>query len=225
MALKRSFDHLARPYRTLERLVFGTALQTARVAHLAALQDARNVLVLGEGDGRCLERLLETAPRAVVDVVDKSPRMLELAQRRVFANPRVRIHCADAREFSGKAPYDAIVTCFFLDCFEEAALKELIATLSSWLSPEGLWLYSDFRSGDGAHSPLRNRMWLWTLYRAFGLVTDIESRRLVDPSPFFRAHGLERRTRITTAGGLLTSELWQATPQPERSAARLRPKD
>ena len=52
------FNQLARPYRWLERAVFGGRLQRARCAHMQTFLAAESILLLGEGDGRFLEALL-----------------------------------------------------------------------------------------------------------------------------------------------------------------------
>ena len=62
--MKSGFDRLARSYRTLELLAFGRDLERARFAWLPALADRKSILVLGEGDGRCLARLAALAPAA-----------------------------------------------------------------------------------------------------------------------------------------------------------------
>lgn len=206
MPLRRSFDHLAAPYAALEHAVFGGALERTRFAHLERLSGARRILVLGEGDGRCLSRLLEHAPHARIDVVDKSRKMLALARERVSADARVVFHETDARQFEPATSPDAIVTHFFLDCFEAEALAELVPRLSEMLEPKGLWLYADFRPD--ARS-VTQRALVWSLYRAFRLVTDIESRTLIDPRGWLARCGLECLERTHFGRGGLTSELWQ----------------
>lgn len=208
--MRRSFDNLARAYRWLERLSFGRALEAARFAHLSELAGARSVLVLGEGDGRFLERLLAQSAELSVDVVDKSAGMLAEARRRTRDDPRVSFHHADVRAFEPTRRYDAIVTCFFLDCFEAPVLDSVVERLAAWLVPGGLWLYADF-----VHDPSRvsNRLWLWLLYAAFGALTDIESRRLDDPRQALERAQLQLRSSQRLSRGLLVSELWQKTSE------------
>ena len=76
-----NFDPLARPYRWLEYATFGRALERCRFHFLPALTGARRALVLGDGDGRFLARLLRANPELEADVVDCSPAMLRLLQR------------------------------------------------------------------------------------------------------------------------------------------------
>ena len=57
-----NFDLIARPYRWLEYLTFGPALARCRNHFLPQLTDRRAALVLGDGDGRFLARLLAPTP-------------------------------------------------------------------------------------------------------------------------------------------------------------------
>ena len=51
-------DPIASSYRWLEYAAFGLALEHARFDFLSHAAAARRVLILGEGDGRFLARLL-----------------------------------------------------------------------------------------------------------------------------------------------------------------------
>lgn len=211
MALRRSFDHLARPYELLERTLFGRNLERARFRFLPELCNARRVLLVGEGDGRVLERLLRVAPHCNIDVVDKSQGMIARAKRRIGADPRVAFHHTDVRSFESNARYDAVATLFFLDCFDEAALPGVVTRLAARLLPGGSFLYADF-VGQG-DSP-RHTLWLSLLYLAFGAITDIEARRLADPTPLLRDAGLVVAQREEFARGLVTSQLWHKAREP-----------
>lgn len=209
--MAKSFDHLARVYAPLERLTFGQRLEQARLAFIADLSDAQRILILGEGDGRFLSQLVKVAPSCRIDVVERSPAMIEQSQRRLPSEATVRFICQDANRFTPDGSYDAIVTCFFLDCLEQKALQSLVPRLAASLRGGGLWLYSDFCRGHGL-SGVRHRLWLALLYAAFGAVTDIEARKLCDPRPLFRQQALACLRSVSRARGLLTSELWQKRP-------------
>src|SRR5206468_3304021 len=53
-----NFNLIARPYRALEHLTFGPALQRTRTHFLPLLADRQNALILGDGDGRFTAALL-----------------------------------------------------------------------------------------------------------------------------------------------------------------------
>jgi hypothetical protein len=108
--------------------------------------------------------------------------MLELARLRV-PSTAVTFTCADVLSHVLDGPYDAVVTAFFLDCFEDRELSMLLQRIAGHCAPDCVWLYADFHAGDTCWTRLRNGAWLWVLYAAFGALTDIAARRLVDPLP------------------------------------------
>src|SRR5271168_358445 len=90
-------DPVARLYRWLEYCAFGRALERRRFAYLGRLAGAGRILILGEGDGRALARLIAIAPLASIDVVELSGEMIALARVRVAPTERVRFVQDDAR--------------------------------------------------------------------------------------------------------------------------------
>lgn len=192
-------DGIARWYRWFEYAGFGRALERRREAFLSDVSGARRVLALGDGDGRALTALLASAPHACVDYIDVSARMLELARARA-GDQRVAYRNDDAR--TGPLPhaeYDLIVTHFFLDCFYETELEQLIARVSGAAAPRACWLISEFR-GNG---------WLVrALYLFFHIATGLSTRRLVDHHPLLKRHGFRLVRHEVDWRGLLASELW-----------------
>ena len=93
-----SFDRLAGVYRLLEFAAFGRDLERARFCLLDRLAPCTRILVLGEGDGCALERLLALAPAAEIHCVDISAAMLAGASARRTVGGRVRcdLHQIDA---------------------------------------------------------------------------------------------------------------------------------
>ena len=216
--MARSFDRLAKPYRLLERLAFGHDLARARAAFLGELADAERVLILGEGDGRFLATFLQVNPHAQVDCVDESTEMLRLAKRRISRlniEPRVTFHHTDARSLSYPTQhYDLVVTLFFLDVFTETQLEHLIPELARSLAPGGVWYTADFRAPREPLRRLHSLLWLRLLYGFFNWQTDMAARTLVDPTPYFRACGLEPQKTHYRRLGMLYSQLLQKESAP-----------
>jgi ubiquinone/menaquinone biosynthesis C-methylase UbiE len=195
-------DRIARLYRWIEYAVFGRALQRRRVAFLPEVADARRVLVLGDGDGRFLEKLVEQNPRAHADYIDLSGRMLELARERAGIQG-VAYHQADALEIAlPERGYDLIVTHFFLDCFDEAGAARLVERVAPAACPNARWLISEFRRTRWS-PPL-----LAGLYLFFRITTGLKTRRLIDHHPLLARHGFQMLRAESAWRGLLTSELW-----------------
>jgi ubiquinone/menaquinone biosynthesis C-methylase UbiE len=197
---------IARWYRWLEYLGFGKALERRRNAFLKEIADARRALVLGEGDGRFLARLVPEMferPGASVDYVDLSSRMLALARAR--AGDQVRYILGDARSIAlPSSEYDLIVTHFFLDCFDEHDAAVVIDRISAAAAPRARWVISEFRDAN---------WWSYgsvaALYLFFRIATGLKTRRLIDHRPMLQSHGFVLEKSETSRGGLLVSELWR----------------
>lgn len=187
-------DFLARWYRWLEYAAFGGALRRRREAFLFELGNPKKVLVLGDGDGRFLQVFTALYPEALVDAVDVSARMIELARARV---PSATFHRADARGFVFEEEYDLAVAHFFFDCFEQGELASLVGRIRA-----KKWLVSEFR----------NTRWSWPvlrgLYLFFRVTTGLRVRELPDHGMVLEGLGFRVENEQASLGGLLASEMW-----------------
>ncbi len=204
-----NFDRLAAPYEWLERLSFGPYLHRCRIAFLEEMKSAESILILGDGDGRFLEALLNVNPTARIESLDISPAMVKVARDRV-ASDHAHFRVEDARTAAFETEgYDAIVTNFFLDCFPEKELKSLIARLVPALNPGGRWIVGDFREPNGPLSGPVSRLLLAGMYLFFKVATRIPASTLVDPVPILLSNGLERIRREESLGGFLAATIWR----------------
>jgi Methyltransferase domain len=209
-----NFDPLARPYRWLEYLTLGPILQHCRLHYLPNLLQQKKALVLGDGDGRFLSKLLAANPHLRADAVDTSAAMLHLLLTRCAAAPtRLEAHHTNALTFSPPTAqkYDLVVTHFFLDCLTQADLEALIARTTPTLTPNALWLLSDFRIPS---SPMRlpAALIVRALYLIFRIATGLRTTHLPDHATALTHAGFTRIFHHHRLFGLLTSELWQLTP-------------
>jgi SAM-dependent methyltransferase len=210
-----NFDPIAHPYRWLEYLTLGPTLQRCRLHHLPKLLQQKNALILGDGDGRFLSRLLAANPSLQADAVDTSKTMLQLLRRRCEAaepssTPRLHAHHTNALTYSSSNPekYDLVVTHFFLDCLTQSDLEALITRTAPTLAPNALWLLSDFRipAGPMGHPA---KLFVRSLYLAFRLLTGLRTTHLPDHATALANAGLTRISNYHSLAGLLTTELWQ----------------
>jgi len=219
------FDHVARLYRPMEYLSFGPLLERCRFAHLPSLAAARQALILGDGDGRFLARLLAANHQVQAFAVDASPAMLRLLRARASrtvaqSSARLITTCTDIRTFTPPASgYDLVVTHFFLDCLSAAETEQLIARVRPHLTPGALWLVSEFHiPATGRLRPGLARALISTLYAAFRLLTGLQIRRIPPWQSLLAKAGFTRQASRSWLGGLLISEVWQATaPSPAQS--------
>ena len=77
-----NFDRVARIYRFAEYLSLGPLLQRTRTHFLHDLPPRHQALLLGDGDGRFLARLLARRPHLSALAVDTSATMLQLLRHR-----------------------------------------------------------------------------------------------------------------------------------------------
>jgi len=213
-----SFDHIARPYRWLEYLTLGRALENCRLHYLPQLLDRHRALVLGDGDGRFLAQLLTQNSQLHADAVDTSAMMLELLRQRCEATgpntaTRLRTHHANALTHTLDGPYDLVVTHFFLDCLTEPELQSLITRIAPALTPNALWLLSDFRTPNGLMR-LPAKTLIRTLYFAFRILTGLRTTHLPDHATALTQAGLTRISQHVSLAGILITELWQTKPTP-----------
>ncbi len=201
----------ARWYHAVEYLAFGRGLERARFHFLDRLGNARRILVLGEGDGRALERLLVAAPVAEIEVIEISAAMADLARRRTGDSPMVCFRVEDARRCEpGPECYDAVVTLFFLDCFDEAGLGEILGRFAPQLVPGGLWLVSDFAIPARGWQRLHAQAWIGVMYRFFGVVSGLQVRELPMIDRAFAEAGFRLDDARVTRAGLIQAAVWHS---------------
>jgi len=201
-------DPIARWYRWLEYIGFGSELERRRYAFLPQVAGAGRALVLGDGDGRFLARLVEQDPGTAIDYLDLSGRMLELARSRTGGG-RVTYRQADALTVPLRGgEYDLIVTHFFLDCFNADDSARVVKRVSNSARSNAQWLISEFRQPESGWRAVWAGLWLRGLYLFFRLTTGLENRRLVDHHPLLARHGFHLKRKESALFGLLASELW-----------------
>ena len=208
-----NFDRVARLYRWAEYLTLGPLLLRARNHFLPQLPPRHRALILGDGDGRALARLLASQPQLHALAVDTSASMLH----------RLRLRChpyADRLQtlqtsalapdlFTHLTDPDLITTHFFLDCLTQPQLDALTLNLATHTTPGTLWLISDF----GPPHPRLLRpiaaLYIRLLYLAFRLLTGLRVTCLPNHQSSLHAAGFHRIARHDILFGLIYTEIWQ----------------
>ena len=228
-----NFNRIARLYRPAEYLTFGPFLERCRFFHLPAVSDCRRALILGDGDGRFLVRLLTAAPELRADAVDLSPALLRLLRNRAVrarVDDRLTTLCADARGLSPigveSGGYDLICTHFFLDCLTDSEVQELLGRVLPNLPAGTRWLVSEFQIPPGSRiQAALARAVIFGLYTGFRLLTGLRVRRIPAWPEHLARAGFVRQRSQSWLGGLLLSEVWQrpeaTRPAPGQSHGRM----
>jgi ubiquinone/menaquinone biosynthesis C-methylase UbiE len=207
-----NFDPLARPYRWLEYVAFGRALESCRFHFLPELTQARQALIFGDGDGRFLAKLLAANPALKADVVDISPAMLKRLQERLApeARRRITVHLIDARQFAlNDNVYDLVVTHFFLDCLTTNEVAALTERLAPSLKPNAVWVISEFAVPPGRVAASVGKAVISMLYRAFGWITGLPVRILPNYAGVMQVAGFSILEENAWLHGLLVSQRWR----------------
>lgn len=224
MNASRGFDRLARWYRLLELAAFGHDLERARFAFLGELAGCSDILLLGEGDGRCAERVAAIAPAARILCVDSSAGMIGRASLRLSAAGtlgRVSFKHADLRTYAPEpGAHDAVATLFVLDCFDAGDVASLVRRVSASLRPGAPWLFADFVLPPRGLARARARAWLSVLYGFFRLETGLRVSALPPSEEILQAAGWHPQRRLDLQCGLVRSAVYgRSAPTEARSAS------
>lgn len=207
------FDRLARVYRWMEYFSFGPYLQQCRNLRMDEMTSCKRALVFGDGDGRFLAELVRRAPAMQATAVDASSRMLHHLAHRLPPKAQVLLVHADALECEPAefpdAPFDLVVSHFFLDCFNETEIASFVARVNVAVEKRALWMVSDFAIPPRNPARFLGTLIVRGLYLAFGLLTGLRTRRLPDHARVMREAGWMLQDRRELLLGLLVSERWR----------------
>lgn len=205
-AALNTFDRIASLYDLLARIVFGGAIHRSQLHFLGAVGPGASVLILGGGSGALLRDLLTVNPTCRVCYIEASSAMLDLAARKVSDQFRGNVSFIHGTEDSvpGGTVFDAIITNFFLDLFNEEALAALGKKLDVRLRGDGLWLVSDFVDGKKRWQ----RLMLWIMYRFFAFTCNIGTSSLPAWEKQLEAAGMKEKAFATFFDGFIKSAVY-----------------
>lgn len=203
-----NFDRLAPHYDWMEAVCGGGLLQRARTAWLDELRDCRRILSAGEGHGRFAAACAARFPAVELTCLEASGAMLARAQHRATA-PTIRWQQVELPHWDPEGKYDAIVTCFFLDCFPPGQLAQVVAKLAAGATADARWLVTDFAVPSQGLARWRAAVVHVLMYGFFRLVCGLPARRLTPPDDLLRAHGFRLAGRTESDWGLLRADVWR----------------
>jgi SAM-dependent methyltransferase len=184
-------------------------LERTREHWLLELAGRKQALVLGDGDGRFLAKLLAQEPVLTATAVDISASMLGLLNDRcAFAADRLHTVQASALSVDPPPATDLIVTHFFLDCLTQAELDTMATRFATATQPGTLWLVSDFDLPPSHLLRPLAALYIRALYLAFRCLTGLRVTHLPAVKKALTASGFERIARQEKLHGLLYTEIW-----------------
>jgi SAM-dependent methyltransferase len=210
-------DRIAPLYLFAERLVFGTALDRCRQTHLSVLRPHQTALLCGDGDGRFLRALVDSQRAGEIDYVDVSRRMTAIARTRAsraagVGAAHVDFFCHDIRTVSSSRRYNLIATHFFLDCFDEHEIDDVVQKIAACAATNATWLVSEFQIPECGLARSAGTVVVGALYAAFRILTGLRARRLPNYRAALSSCGFRCTADVSSCGGLLTAQLWRRLP-------------
>lgn len=212
---KKNFDGVASSYLFLETITFGNQLQKCRTSMISHLTNSKRALVLGEGNGRFLEAFCKANPLAEILVIDESPRMLDLAKRRIAnANPpinnQIEFRCANVFEILPlSGTFDLIVCNFFLDCFTSSEIGHLMGLFRQMLFGEGLLVVGDFRKPHSIFGKIIGEFILKFMHVFFQKTAGISATELTDLHAILLERSFQKAVEKKLFFGFLNSSIWK----------------
>jgi len=210
------FDRLAKPYRLMEYVSFGKALEHCRFHFLPQLRNTQRALLLGDGDGRFTAALLQEAKTADALAIDASEAMLNALRKRCAAvGAELRLQTLRTPlnhglpEAVAARHFDLIATHFFLDCLNDAEVEEIAHGATRCTTPDARWVISEFRVPNHGVMQLPSRLIVRLLYLAFRVLTGLRAQQLPAYGAILQRNGWRMQQQHAKLGGLLASELWQ----------------
>ncbi len=182
-----NFDKIVWFYDALADVVFGKAWRKVQIAPISELNQARNVLIVGGGTGQILSHLDRNIK---VTYLELSQKMIKKAKLR-SSSAHIEFILADFLLWQGKGKFDCILMPFFLDCFEEMQLQEVIARAKQLLNFQGQLLILDFQKANKWRNILVQLM-----YRFFRLFTGLKGSKLLDFDSILLENGFAKKSKI-----------------------------
>ncbi len=205
-----NFNRLAPHYDWIEAVAAGSRLQRARLQWLDTLAGCRHILSVGEGHGRFAAACLARLPHANLTCVEASPAMMAVGQRKTRAwEDRVQWECADVLAWQPPRKYDAIVTCFFLDCFPPETLDAVVRRLAGSAAERAVWLVTDFAIPAAGPARFRAQTIHALMYKFFRVCAALPARRLAAPDELLFQHDFKLTNRRAFEWGLVRSDVWR----------------
>lgn len=218
-----NYDRIASNYDRLSRLIFGKSIVRAQQSLLPFMKSPAHVLVVGGGTGWILEEIAAVCPSGlVIDYVEISSNMLDLARKRDFKNNQVTFVHAGIEDYVPSSPYDFVMTPFLFDNFSHERAQGVFQKLHNMLKNGALWLFTDFHI-----APNANRFWqkalLRSMYVFFKNISHVEADRLPDMQALFNTHNYKKEADNYYFGRFIRSAAYRKSGDGGASPAENEP--
>ena len=141
--VRHRFSAAATTYDAHARVQNAVAAKLVRL--IPSSDSIARILEVGCGTGALTRHLLGNFPKATIDAIDISPKMIDSARRNFSAAPTIHWHVADARNFRGRKHYELIASNCALHWVNP--LLEGLHNLARLLKPGGQLIFSIMLDG------------------------------------------------------------------------------
>lgn len=166
--------------------MFKGKILESQIEWLHVIPEHSKILILGGGAGKFLRSLSRRSISIVY--VDLSQKMIEKAHGNAnhldayFLNDNfLDIHFEER--------FDAVLSFYFLDVFNEKNLNAVISKIYELLKPEGQFLVADFQKGEHI---IWQRIYLKAMHSFFRVFARLEATRLYPFSELLERNGFTR---------------------------------
>jgi len=185
MRMQNNYDNIATAYDFLSRLVFGKAQVNVQLDLLTHITPDSRILIVGGGSGWILEELTKLYPEGLsITYVEISLKMLNRSKKRHYGANKVNFIHGAIESYIEKSLFDVVITSFLFDNFSEQRVLQVFDLLDKKLLASGLWLFADF-SVDEESGKLWKKIILELMYKFFGLICNVEAKKLVNMEVYF----------------------------------------
>ncbi|MEQ9304157.1 MAG: class I SAM-dependent methyltransferase [Marinoscillum sp.] len=178
-----NFDRVALIYDRLARLVFGPQWHQVQATAATDLNTVKHLLIIGGGTGAILEQL----DHPEITYVELSGRMIDRTKQR-STKAAMKFMNIDFLQWKSDQKYDAIYCPFFLDCFNEEQLPQVVQKLSEYLTDTGRLYVVDFQRGNWGQ-----RVSVRVMLRFFRITSGLSANQLLDLRQVIVANGFEEK--------------------------------
>lgn len=136
--------------------------------------------------------------------------MLDRARKRSGANAD-RVHFIQTDLLSAELPirhYDAVITCFLLDCFTETDARFAVKKIATSLRLPAKWLWADFVLPPCGLARWRAQVWLTVRYTFFRWQTGRRTRELPPSEVLITSIGFTCVVKSTFQWGLVRNAVF-----------------
>lgn len=191
------FDRLVPFYDTLANFVFGSSLIKSKECNLEVVGLQADVLVLGGGTGKWLNKLLDNNKSCRIWYVEASGKMIDKARKNLNSTDRVVfVHGTHELVFAQK--FNVVITHFFVDMFTVEELIALRDKIFKDLKDEGKWIVADFVNEKYWHS-----IFLKGMYLFFNIMGALDLTSLTDWQRIIQSNGFKGEGRYSFYSGFI----------------------